>query len=269
MCRLLTVSSSGYYTWLSRPLSKRTASNLILDAQIKLLYYHHQRKYGYRRIYHALSIPTSMNRVRRRMIALGLYGIRKGKFKSTTNSNHNKPYAPNILQQNFSADYPNQKWVSDITEMKINDKKLYLAVIIDLYARKVVGWSMSNRMPAKLVCDALKMAMLNRGYPTGVILHSDRGGQYCSDDYQKLIVLYKIKCSMSAAGCCYDNAACESFFATLKTEHVNQCKFKDREGAKSSIFSYIEAYYNRVRLHSSIGYMSPVEFEDKKFAMVA
>lgn len=269
MCRLLKVSTSGYYKYLPRGISKQAINNLILDKVIIRLYKEHQGLYGYRRIYHQLDIDASMNRVRRRMIALGLYAVTKKRYKTTTKSKNNAEYAPNILNQDFTADYPNQKWVSDITEMKIDAKKLYLALIIDLYSRKVIGWSMSNRMPASLVCDALNMAMRNRGYPKDVILHSDRGSQYTSEEYQKLITLYGLRCSMSAKGCCYDNAACESFFGTLKIELIYLKKFKDVGIAKSSIFNYIEAYYNRVRLHSSIGYMSPLEFESKQYAIAA
>ena len=164
MCKLLSASASGYYKWLPRPLSKRDISNLALDVQIKRIYKEHKGLYGYRRIYHALTITTSMNRVRKRMIVLGLYAVTKKKYKTGKKSDASN-YAPNILQQDFTASYPNQKWVSDITEMKIHGKKLYLAVIIDLYSRKVIGWSMSNRMPASLVCHALNMAMRNRDYP--------------------------------------------------------------------------------------------------------
>ena len=269
MCKIIKVSRSGYYQWLRRPLSNRAISNLVLDAKIKERYKHHKSKYGYRRIHKEIVIQASASRVRRRMIALGLYAIRKGRYKGTTKSNNNEVYADNLLQQDFHADYPNQKWVSDITEIKIKGKKLYLAVIIDLYSRKVIGWSMSSRMRSRLVCDALHMATLNRGYPRGVILHSDRGSQYRSLDYQKLISKYGLLCSMSAKGCCYDNAACESFFATLKTELIYETVFEDREAVKTAIFSYIEAYYNRERLHSSIGYLSPVIFEQQQFAMVA
>jgi putative transposase len=267
MCKVLAVSTSGYYACISRPLSKRSASNLVLDDAIKTLYIEHKGRYGYRRIYHALNIPTSINRVRRRMIVLGLYGISKAKFK--TSKKHSGTYAPKLLEQDFSADYPNQKWVSDITQMLIAGKKLYLAVIIDLYSRKVIGWSMANRMPAGLVCSALNMAMHNRGCPQGVILHSDRGSQYSSDQYQTLLKHYGLKCSMSAKGFCYDNAACESFFATLKTEQVYPYYFKHVQQAKSAIFKYIEGYYNTVRLHSSIGYSSPLEFEFKQSQIAA
>ncbi len=268
MCKLFKVSTSGYYKWLPRPPSKRTISNLILDEQIKAIYIQHKGLYGYRRIYHSLTLNASMNRVRRRMITLNLYAVTKKKYKATRSSSNHK-YAPNLLQQDFTANHANQKWISDITEMKIHGKKLYLAVIIDLYSRKVIGWSMSNRMPASLVCNALNMAMRNRNYPSEVILHSDRGSQYSSTDYQKLMKLYGLICSMSAKGCCYDNAACESFFSTLKIEHVYLSKFRDVDHAKSSIFSYIEAYYNRIRLHSSIGYNSPLEFELNQLNLAA
>ena len=269
MCKLLKVSSSGYYQYLSRGISNRDVLNIALDQEIKRLFDKYEGVYGYRRIYRELTITASINRVRRRMMELNLYATPKKKYKTPTKSCSGSSYAANILDQDLHATAPNQKWVSDITQMQINSRKLYLAVIIDLYSRKVIGWSMSNRMPASLVCNALKMAMRNRGYPTGVILHSDRGSQYTSYDYQRLIASYMLIGSMSAKGCCYDNAACESFFATLKKEHVYRKRFGCYETAKSSVFKYIEAFYNRKRRHSSIGYLSPLEFEFKQLAMAA
>ena len=269
MCKVLKVSSSGYYQWLKRPLSSRAANNMVLDQEIKRLFTKHKSRCGYRGIHKHLKIASSSSRVRRRMKYLGLHAIHKRKYNKRTKQNNDCNYADNLLNQDFHADHIDQKWVSDITEMKINNRKLYLAVILDLCSRKVIGWPMSNRMPTELVCNALNMAMRNRGYPTGVILHSDRGSQYCSHDYQKLINSYKLLCSMSAKGCCYDNAACESFFATLKAELIYRETFASVVQAKSAIFEYIEAYYNRKRLHSSIGYLAPVTFEQQLFAMAA
>jgi putative transposase len=269
MCKVLTVSSSGYYQWLKRPLSSREVSNLVLDQEIICLFKEHKSRCGYRGIHKHLTISASSSRVRRRMKALSLYAIHKRKYTKKTKQDNDFKYADNLLNLDFHADHLDQKWVSDITEMKINNRKLYLAVILDLCSRKVIGWSMSNRMTASIVCRALNMAMRNRSYPTGVILHSDRGSQYCSNDYQKLINIYKLRYSMSAKGCCYDNAACESFFATLKAELIYREVYVSVEQAKSAIFQYIEAYYNRVRLHSGIGYLSPVIFEQQCLAIAA
>lgn len=270
MCRILKVSTSGYYKYLATGMSNRDIMNQALDKEITAIFKQFNGIYGYRRIHKELTTSASLNRVRRRMQELGLYAVVKKKYKATTTKScAGSRYAANLLDQDLHTTAPNQKWVSDITEMKIHAHKLYLSVIIDLYSRKVIGWSMSSRMPASLVCDALNMAMRNRGYPKGVIVHSDRGSQYTSDSYQRLITLYGLICSMSAKGCCYDNAACESFFATLKKEHVYRISFRDREEAKSSIFRYIEAFYNRVRLHSSIRYRSPIEFESKLLKIAA
>ena len=272
MCKLLAASTSGYYKWIHSHPSARAVSNILVDKHIKIIFSHHHKRYGYRRIYKEiikLNILVSKNRVRRRMIKLNLYAVVTKKYKTTTKSCAQSRYANNILDQDFQADYLNHKWVSDITQMKINGRKLYLAVIVDLCSRMVIGWSMSNRMTASIVIGALNMAMRNRGYPKGVILHSDRGSQYISTSYQKLITHYQLKCSMSAKGCCYDNAACESFFATLKKELIYATTFSDVQAAKNSIFQYIEAYYNRVRLHSSIDYYSPLEFELKLLNIAA
>ena len=185
------------------------------------------------------------------------------KFKVTTDSNHKKPVADNLLNQDFSASTPDEKWVTDITYIPTNEGWLYLCVFIDLYSRAVIGWSMSNRMRASLVESTLKMALFTRGFPANVIAHSDRGSQYCSETYQKLLSENKLICSMSGKGCCYDNAAMESFFHTLKVELVHDENYRTREEAKTSIVEYIECYYNRKRRHSSIGYKTPIQFEEE------
>jgi transposase InsO family protein len=188
------------------------------------------------------------------------------KYKATTNSNHHLPVAPNLLQQDFSAERPNQKWVSDITYIATDEGWLYLAVVVDLYSRIVVGWSMSERMTAILVCDALKMAIFRRHRPQGVIVHSDRGSQYCSREYQQLLNEHGLICSMSKKGDCYDNAAMESWNHSLKVEAIHGERFVSRAQAKLQVFDYIEVYYNRQRLHSTLGYLSPVDFELSKVA---
>ncbi len=262
---LIEVSASGYYDWLKRSPSKRETENRELDGHINRVYHQHSGRYGYRRIYVELLEQGlffgSRERIRRRLRHLGLKAIHKRKFKSTTDSNHNKPIAPNHLEQNFTMTRLDEAWVGDITYIRVGQKWLYLAVVIDLYSRRVVGWSMDKRMKAELVCNALKMALHNRNYPKGVIMHTDRGSQYCSKDYQRLIKNHNFICSMSGKGNCYDNAVCESFFHTLKVELVHQRNYETREQAKQSIFWYIEAYYNRVRRHSGIDYKSPIDFE--------
>ena len=188
------------------------------------------------------------------------------KFKATTNSKHSLPVAPNLLQQDFSADRPNQKWVSDITYIATDEGWLYLAVVLDLYSRLVIGWSMSERMTANLVCDALRMALFRRQRPRGVTVHSDRGSQYCSQDHRTLLDEHGLLCSMSAKGNCYDNAAMESWNHSLKVEAIHGERLCTRAQAKAHVFDYIEVYYNRQRLHSTLGYLSPVEFELSRVA---
>jgi len=200
-------------------------------------------------------------RVSKRMKILGLQTKASKKFKVTTDSNHNKQIADNLLEQNFNALGANHKWVTDITYIPTQEGWLYLCVIIDLFSRAVIGWSMDSRMKAELVCSALNMALFRRNFPSGVIVHSDKGSQYCSEMFQKVIKENWLLFSMSGKGCCYDNAACESFFGTLKVELVHDENYKTREEAKSSIFEYIEAYYNTKRKHSTINYMTPNQFE--------
>lgn len=263
---LLEVSKSGYYSWLKRKPSKRDIANQTLREQIAMVYWQHQGRYGYRRIYEELlesfDYKGSRERIRRHMKALGLKAIIKRRFKVTTDSHHKKAVAPNLLKQDFAMDKVNQAWVGDITYIRVsNHQWVYLAVVMDLYSRKIIGWAMNKRMKADLVCDALKMALSNRSYPEGVIIHTDRGSQYCSKQYQRLIKRSHLVCSMSGKGNCYDNAVCESFFHTLKTEHVHRFDYETREQAKRSVFWYIEAYYNRIRRHSGIDYQSPINFE--------
>lgn len=183
------------------------------------------------------------------------------KYKATTNSNHKLPVAPNLLEQDFSVDRPNNVWVSDFTYLWTNEGWMYLAVVIDLYSRRVVGWSLSNRMTKKLVLDAMKMAIRQRKPAPGLIAHSDRGSQYCSHDYQKLLKKHYIRCSMSKKGDCYDNACAETFFHSLKVEWIYGNTFPSREECKQSVIEYIEVFYNRQRIHSYLGYRTPCQFE--------
>ncbi|WP_392560755.1 IS3 family transposase [Orbus mooreae] len=263
---LFDVSSSGYYAYLKRLPSQRTVFNQQLDKKIETLFEDHRHLYGYRRLHVELleeGYCLSRERVRRRMHKLHLKAKQRKKYKQTTDSNHNKPVAENILDRHFTMDTPNQAWVCDITYIKVNGQWLYLAIVLDLYSRKIIGWAMDLHMESSLVCQALTMALLHRGYPSKVIVHSDRGGQYCSDDYQAILTAYGLTCSMSRKGNCWDNAVAESFFHTLKTEWIYRHKLENMAQAKSMILWYIEVYYNRVRKHSYLNYLSPVQFEEK------
>jgi len=264
MCRVLSVSRSGYYQWIRREPSQRTQANRELDRRIQEIFAYHRQRYGAPRITDALhdeGIECSENRVARRMQVLGLKAIQAKKFKVTTDSNHSKPVAPDLIEQDFTATAPNQKWTSDITYLWTDAGWLYLAVVMDLYSRAIVGWSMNRRMTQQLVCDALTMALFRRHFPTGTIIHSDRGSQYCSNRYQRLINNNGLRCSMGRRANCYDNAVTESFFHTLKVELVHRERYTTRRMAKSRIFEYIETYYNRQRKHSAIGHHIPMLFE--------
>ncbi len=195
---------------------------------------------------------------------LGLKAVQALKFKVTTDSEHDKPVVADLLQQDFTASCLNQKWVSDITYSWTGSGWLYLAVVMDLYSRAVIGWSLQSRMTQQLVCDALTMALFRRTFPKGVIVHSDRGSQYCSKRYQRLLKQNNLTCSMSRKGCCYDNAAMESFFHSLKVELIYRESYATREDARAAVFEYIEVYYNRQRRHSAMGYQIPMLYENKQ-----
>jgi transposase InsO family protein len=269
MCKILVVSPSGYYGWRDRSPSNRAQENAILTKKIKAIFDDENSRVGAKRITKRLRLEgthVSRHRVARIMRKNGWRAKAARKFKATTNSNHKLPVAPNLLQQNFSASRPNEKWVSDITYVWTEEGWLYLAVVMDLYSRMVVGWSMSERMTSKLVIDALQMAIWRRKMPHGVIIHSDRGSQYCSHDYQKLLADNGFICSMSKRGDCYDNASMESWNHSFKVEAIHGEKFLTRADAKNHVFEYIDIYYNRKRLHSRLGYLSPVYFEAQKVA---
>lgn len=264
MCRVLVVSRSGYYDWRNRPPSRRAEANRQLVDDIQRVYTEHKGRAGSPRIAEQLRTEgqaVGTNRVARLMRDEALRAKAARKYKATTHSNHSLPVAPNLLEQDFTAAMPNQKWVSDITYIATDEGWLYLAVVLDLYSRLVVGWAMSERMTARLVCDALQMALWRRKRPTGVIIHSDRGSQYCSGDYQRLLLENGLLCSMSKKGDCYDNAAMESWNHSLKVEAIHGERFITRQAAKDQVFDYIEVYYNRKRLHSRLGYLSPEAFE--------
>lgn len=267
MCGVMDVSPSGYYAWRGREPSQRASTNQALDERVASIYGQHKSRYGAPRIWEELQsqgVSCSEKRVARRMQKLGLKAIQAKKFKVTTDSEHNKPVAPDLLQQDFTAACANEKWVSDITYIWTGAGWLYLAVVMDLYSRAIIGWSLQKRMTQQLVCDALTMALFRRGFPKDVIIHSDRGSQYCSKRYQLLLKLNGLICSMSRKGCCYDNAAMESFFHSLKVELVHRETYVTREQARQSIFEYIEVYYNRQRRHSTIGYQIPMLYEENE-----
>ena len=264
MCGVLGVSRSGYYDWTARGLSQHGCSNHELDRRIRELFAEHRQRYGAPRIAAALQdegVRCSENRIARRMRALGLQAIQARKFKVTTDSTHSKPIAPDLIKQDFRAAAPNQKWTSDISYVWTDEGWLYLAVVMDLHSRAIVGWAMNRRMTQELVCDALTMALFRRRFPQGTILHSDRGSQYCAKRYQRLLRNNGLRCSMGLKANCYDNAVTESFFHTLKVELLHRERYGTRRRAQSRIFEYIEIYYNRQRKHSAIGNQVPMVFE--------
>jgi len=269
MCRLLSVSTSGYYDWFKRLPSLQNQENTQLAQKIKDIFEQEKGRPGAMRITKRLKYEgnsVGRHRVAKIMRILGLRARAAKKFKATTNSNHKLPVAPNLLQQYFEASKPNEKYVTDITYIWTDEGWLYLATVMDLYSRMLVGWALSERMTSTLVIDALKMALWRRGMPQSVIVHSDRGSQYCSNDYQKLLAHHHLICSMSKRGDCYDNAAMESWNHSFKVEAIHGEKFPTRAKAKNHVFEYIEVYYNRKRLHSKLGYLSPLNFEAKMVA---
>jgi transposase InsO family protein len=269
MCRVLDVAGSGYYAWKRRAASPRDEENGRLDADIQRIFDRHKGRYGAPRVAVELEAEgwqVSRRRVAKRMRALGLRAKAAKKFKATTQSKHNLPVAPNRLEQDFTAAAANRKWVSDITYLWTEAGWLYLAVVLDLYSRAVVGWAMAERMTRELVIAALTMAVWRRRPGRGLVVHSDRGSQYASGDYQEALETHGFLCSMSKKGDCYDNAAMESFFHSLKVEQVNGCRYQTREEAKADVFEYIETYYNPVRRHSTLNYLSPRDFENRKAA---
>lgn len=269
MCRNLGVSRSGFADWRKRPARPRALVALSLNAEIRAEFERKRQREGAPRLTLALckrGIQVSENTVAKRMKSMGLRAKAKKKFKATTNSKHDLPVAPNLLQRNFVTRKPNAVWVTDITYLWTNEGWLYLAVIIDLYSRKVVGWSMGERMTSRLVCDALRMAWFRRKRPRDVIVHSDRGSQYCGRDFQRLLKKFGMRSSMSRKGDCWDNAVAESFFHSLKVEAIHGEVFATREEMRKAVFEYVEIYYNRERLHSTIGHQTPEQFEQRKAA---
>jgi len=264
MCKALAVAPSGYYAWRSRPPSRREMANRELKATIKKVLDDSDQTYGSPRIYQVMrkmGLLCSQNRVARLMRAEGLRAKQVRRFRSTTQRNHSHGVAANVLQRDFAVERPNQKWVADITYIPTREGWLYLAAILDLFGRRVVGWAMDERMTTDLTLRALKMALQQRRPSSGLVHHSDQGSQYTDGRYQALLATHGIEASMNSAGTWYDNAPMESFFGTLKSERVHHILYRDRAEATTDLFQYIEGWYNRWRLHSSLAYESPEVFE--------
>lgn len=265
MCRVLQVSPSGYYRWCKQPQSQRAQQDQYLLGHIKMVHEQSRQIYGSPKIQQALrqqGIRCGRNRVMRLMRQAGLVSKRPRCFTRTTQANPQHRYAPNQLQQNFATTAPNQVWLSDITYIATAEGWLYLATVLDLYSRRIVGWAMAAHMTDSLTCQALQMALRQRKPQAHTLLHhSDRGSQYTSATFQQLLADHHITVSMSGTGNCYDNAPMESFFAQLKTEWVYHCRYPSRQAAKTSIFAYIEGFYNTQRLHSALDYCSPTQLE--------
>jgi transposase InsO family protein len=267
LCQVMEVSRSGYFDWLKRPASPapRERQNQTLRASIKEIHAASRQTYGSPRIVMELrksGARHGRNRIARIMQEKGLCGRQKGRYRiQTTDSNHDEPIAPNRLAEAPKPTAPNQIWVGDITYIKVGEYWLYLAAILDLYSRKIVGWAMSERIDTPLILNALSMALLHRQPPANLLFHSDRGVQYASGDYRSALAQAGLTASVSRKGNCYDNAAMESFWSTLKLEMVYRRVFLSHSQAKNQIFDYIETFYNRQRSHSALNYQSPFDFE--------
>jgi putative transposase len=264
MCRVLGVTPGGYYGWRGRPASPRARRREALADAIKAIHGEVKARYGSPRIHAELAArgeACCVNTVAELMRRHGIAAKTKRKFRCTTDSNHDRPVAENLAGRQFEPSEANQLWTADITYIPTGEGWLYLAAVEDLHSRRIVGWSMGERIDSRLVVDALEMAVSRRLPGAGLVAHSDRGSQYASEHYQRLLDGHGIVCSMSRRGNCWDNAPMESFFASLKKELTHGESYATREEARASVFEYIEAFYNRVRRHSSLGYMSPVEYE--------
>ena len=264
MCRLLGVSASGYYAWRRRPESARVRQDRTLLSKIRRIHDASKGVYGSPRVHAELvaeGVRVGRHKVARLMRLERLRGCPKRRFRVTTQRDRSHPVAQNLLKQNFAADGPNRRWAGDITYIPTHQGWLYLAVVMDLYSRRIVGWSMSRWMSRRLVVAALRMAVEARRPAGPLVHHSDRGGQYTSDDFRDELAKHGIDCSMSSSGNCYDNAAVESFFGLLKRERVNRVRYRNREEARADLFEYIEVFYNRKRRHGYLGNVSPDDFE--------
>jgi len=262
LCEALKVSRAGFYAWCSRPESARVKDDALLGVKVGEAFEHGRGKYGSPRVHRELTkqgFAISRKRVIRLMQEQGLVGRPKRRFVVTTDSEHELEVAPNLLDRDFTASAPNQRWVGDITYLQTPEGFLYLAVVIDLFSRFVVGWSLSTSIDRHLVLKALEMGLKQRGGAAGAMFHSDQGSQYASGDYRKALVASGITCSMSRRGNCWDNAVSESWFSTLKAELGE--RFKSQAAAQRELFDYIEVFYNQRRSHSTLDYVSPAEFE--------
>ena len=264
LCQVLGVSPSGYFAWRSRPASPRQREDLVLLAHIRSAFARSHGTYGSPRLTRELQdegLEVGRRRTARLMRENGLKARQKRRFKRTTDSHHAFPGAPNLLDQDFSAGRPNQKWTADISYVWTGEGWLYLAVVLDLFARRVVGWAVSDRLHKELALEALRKALAIRRPGEGLTHHADRGSQYCSIEYQAELRQHGIRISMSGKGNCYDNSVVETFFKTLKSELVWRTVFQTRAEAKEAIGRYIDGFYNPVRRHSTLDYVSPVQFE--------
>jgi len=265
MCEVLEVSSSGYYAWRDRHPSAQAQRREAVRQAVVESHEGSHRVYGYRKVHADVverGLLCSAEMVRRVMRAEGRCARHRRRFVITTDSRHDQPVAPNVLAREFAAERPNEKWVGDITYIWTEEGWLYLAAVLDLCSRRVVGWAMSRRIDAALVCEAMHAALRQR-LPGGALLHhSDRGSQYASEAFADVLELHGIECSMSRKGNCWDNACMERFFCSLKTEWSNHYRYQTRDEARQSIFEYIEVFYNRKRRHQALGYLSPVAFEE-------
>ena len=264
LCRLLGVSRSGYYAWGTRPESERVGEDRALLTRIEAIHRESREAYGAVKTWRSLraqGVPCGRHRVARLRRQAGIEAKRKRRFRVTTQSRHRLPVAPNVLDRRFAVAQPNRVWVGDITFIPTRAGWLYLAVLLDLYARRIVGWAMSPYIDRELVTQALVMALQRRRPKPGLIHHTDQGRQYATGSYRQRLIEHGVELSMSRKGDCFDNACAESFISTLKNELTHHLQFNTREEARTAIFEYIEVFYNRQRLHQTLGYLSPAEFE--------
>jgi len=267
LCEALGVSRSGFYAWLTRPRSRRSLDDDALGKQVRLSFVDSDRTYGARRVWRDVleaGHACGLHRIERlmRLQALRARPRRRG-MPVDRGERSTAAIAPNLLDREFRATAPNQKWVADFTYLWTAEGWLYVAVVLDLYSRRVVGWSMQPHMTTQLVTDALMTAIWRRGKPDALLHHSDRGSQYTSDQFRRLLQKLGVTCSMSRSGNCWDNSAMESFFKSLKTERTDRKIYRTRNDAKADVFDYIEVFYNGKRRHSTIGYVSPMQFEQQ------
>lgn len=272
LCRVLKVSRSGYYAWRQRPAPTRTVEDQRLALEVAAIHAHSRGRYGSPRVHAELrerGQRIARKRVARLMRVAGLRGRERRRFRCTTDSKHQMAIKGNLLARRFAVAAPNTGWVTDITYLWTLEGWLYLAVILDLFSRRVIGWALSERLERGLALEALAMALKQRPPSRGLLHHSDRGSQYASHEYQQLLARHGILSSMSRSGNCWDNAVAESFFATLKLELAYQTRWATRAEARSAVFEYIELFYNRQRRHSALGYLCPSEFERRHHEPVA